>query len=89
MIVDDQNRAAALHEAAHGVAAAAVGYPVREIWIDREGCGYMLTEIAEDSAEALAEADDEAERIVREQWAKIEVVAAELRLDVKRRAATR
>jgi hypothetical protein len=34
----DLNRGAALHEAAHAVVAVAVGYPVRELWID-DGLG--------------------------------------------------
>ena len=38
----DPNRAAALHEAAHALAAAAVGFEVRELWVDAGGgyCGY-------------------------------------------------
>jgi hypothetical protein len=38
---DDQNRAAALHEATHAVAAVAVGYPVRELWIE-DAFGYCV-----------------------------------------------
>jgi len=150
---DELNRRAAFHEAGHAVAAVAVGYRVRELWIDGDYSGHCgddhssqetttpagvyrmaivalagwiadainagrpeliderrreilelicnaaAREIEEeddeggdalavaclladgragDPAELLADANDEAERIVREEWGTIEAVAAEL-----------